>query len=86
MKTSVSTTFDPSILPERARQELHDFYSFLVGKYASRPTSKSEKIDYSTAASLAASPVVGIWKDRDLTESATFARTLRDTSQHRNLS
>jgi hypothetical protein len=32
-----ATSFiDPSILPDQARRELSDFYSFLVGKYAKR--------------------------------------------------
>ncbi len=32
---------DPTILPEHARQELVDFYRFLVGKYA--PKAKKTK-------------------------------------------
>jgi len=89
MKTSSSLTIDASILPEQARQELNDFYRFLVGKYVrhrpSRRKPESPSVG-STAAELAASPVVGIWKDRDLGDSSSFARSLRETAQKRQLS
>lgn len=89
MKTSTSLTFDASILPDQAQQELADFYHFLVGKYAKRRTSRKATASPSsgtTAADLAISSIVGIWKDRDLGDSATFARSLRETAQKRNLS
>ena len=89
MKTARLTTIDPSILPESARQELHDFYRFLVGKYVTRRTSRRgtpEQPFLSSAADLAASSVVGIWKDRNLGDSSLFARSLRDKAQNRNLS
>jgi hypothetical protein len=79
---------DPSILPEQARTELHDFYHFLVGKYA--PTrkrqAKQQNTATGTAAALAASPLAGMWKDRNLPDSPIFARSLRETAQNRNLS
>ena len=87
MKTTQTTTIDPSILPEAARQELHDFYSFLVGKYViRRPSRRTHHMvtDHSSAAALAASSVVGIWKDRDLGDSSLFARSLREKAQNRN--
>ena len=89
MKTARSSTIDPSILPEAAQRELHDFYSFLVGKYVTRRTSRRTQqiqTDQSSATALAASPIVGIWKDRELGDSSVFARSLRDKAQNRNLS
>ena len=89
MKTARSSTIDPSILPEAARKELHDFYRFLVGKYVTRRTSRvitTKQPIPSSAADLAASSVVGIWKDRNLGNSSLFARSLRDKAQNRNLS
>jgi len=80
-----ATSFiDPSILPDQARRELHDFYSFLVGKYAKRQARPTASVlPQGTAGALAASPIVGIWKDRDLGDSAIFARSLRDKAQKR---
>jgi hypothetical protein len=81
-----ATSFiDPSILPDQARRELHDFYSFLVGKYAKRHARPTTRVlsTQGTAGALAASPIVGIWKDRDLGDSAVFARSLRDKAQNR---
>ena len=89
MKTARSTTIDPSILPESARQELNDFYRFLVGKYVThRPSRMGTPVQPfpSSAAELAASSVVGIWKDRNLGDSSLFARSLRDQARNRNLS
>lgn len=89
MKTARLTTIDPSVLPEQARQELHDFYRFLVGKYArQRPAADTSRKSSApaTAADLAASSLVGMWKDRDLGDSVTFARALREKAQRRNLS
>jgi hypothetical protein len=85
MKTNTST-IDSSILPELARQELHDFYSFLVGKYVKRRSRATMPIlpMTGTAGALAASPVVGLWKDRDLGASTDFARSLREDAQKRN--
>jgi len=88
MKTARSVTIDPSILPETARQELHDFYRFLVDKYVTRHHSRREPPKKSvppSAAALAASPIVGIWKDRELGDSSMYARSLRDKAQNRNL-
>jgi hypothetical protein len=84
MKAATST-FDSSILPEHARQELHDFYRFLVGKYANRLTRPKMQVASSlgTARALAASPIVGIWKDRDMGDSSDFARSLREQAQKR---
>ena len=87
MKTAPSAIIDPSILPEPARRELHDFYHFLVGKYVKHQPFRgaiSVEPDQSSAAALATSPVVGIWKDRELGDSSTFARSLREKAQHRN--
>src|SRR6266571_3810734 len=87
MKTAASA-IDASILPEQARQELNDFYRFLVGKYVkrhARPTA-NDSTKTGTAGALADSPLVGIWKDRNLGDSATFARTLREQAQKRTLS
>ena len=83
-----TSAIDTSILPNQARQELHDFYSFLVGKYAKHDTRPSLKILSAdgTAGALAASPLVGIWKDRDLDDSSDFARSLREKAQKRTLS
>ena len=86
MKTATSI-IDPSILPEQARRELHDFYSFLVGKYVKRHARPAARVTSSgTAGSLAISPVVGIWKDRDMGDSAVFARSLREKAQKRTAS
>ena len=87
MKTATQV-IDASILPDRARQELHDFYHFLVGKYVKHTTQPSVKASpvTGTAGALAVSSLVGIWKDRDLGNSATFSRTLRDKAQNRELS
>lgn len=88
MKSS-SAPIDPSVLPEPARRELHDFYSFLLGKYVIRRPARRGRVvtpESSSAAALATSPVVGIWKDRDLGDSSEFARSLRDKAQHRNVS
>jgi len=85
MRTATSI-IDPSILPDQARRELHDFYSFLVGKYAkhhAKPTGTVSSTQGGTAGSLAVSPIVGIWKDRDLGDSAIFARSLREKAQKR---
>ena len=84
MKTATST-IDPSILPEQARQELHDFYLFLVGKYVKRHTRPAVQVSSTpgTAGTLATSPIVGIWKERDLGDSAVFARSLREKAQNR---
>jgi len=78
---------DSSILPEQARTELHDFYRFLVSKYVKPQKSRAKKSDATpgTAAALASSPLVGIWKDRELPDSPDFARTLRKNAQNRNL-
>lgn len=87
MKTA-TVLIAPSILPEQARAELHDFYRFLVHKYA-RPGKRKVKQAESlpgTAAALAASPLAGLWKDRDMDDSPAFARKLRATAQNRNLS
>ena len=84
MRTATSI-IDLSILPDQARRELHDFYSFLVGKYTkrhARPTGATSSTA-GTAGALAVSPIVGIWKDRDLGDSAIFARSLRDKAQKR---
>jgi hypothetical protein len=79
---------DPSILPEQARTELHDFYRFLVGKYVQPRKRQARQSDTTpgTAAALAASPLAGMWKDRDMPDSPVFARSLRETAQNRNLS
>ncbi|HIJ80355.1 MAG TPA: hypothetical protein HPP76_01445 [Desulfuromonadales bacterium] len=79
MKPAMSA-IDASILPNQACQELHDFYSFLVGKYVKRPATKS-LTTFGTAGALAASPLVGMWKDRDLGNSSDFARSLRDQAR-----
>jgi hypothetical protein len=89
MKAEASAIIDVSVLPEHARQELGDFYSFLVGKYVERRSLRKVLVSTSsgiTAADLAASPVVGIWKDRPLGDSTVYARTLREQSQNRSLS
>jgi predicted DNA-binding antitoxin AbrB/MazE fold protein len=39
-----------------------------------------------TAGALASSSLAGIWKDRDLGNSATFARNIREQAQKRTLS
>ena len=85
---STLSAIDASILPEQARQELHDFYAFLVGKYVKRPSRSSLKTAPAagTAGALASSPLVGIWKDRDLGNSSVFARSLREQAQRRVLS
>ncbi|HIJ80353.1 MAG TPA: hypothetical protein HPP76_01435 [Desulfuromonadales bacterium] len=87
MKTAASP-IDTSILPDQARQELLDFYHFLVGKYVKRrvPSSAKEVALTGTAGALANSSLAGIWKDRDLGDSVTFARNLRDQAQKRTLS
>ena len=79
---------DTSILPEQARTELHDFYRFLIGKYVQPGKRRAKKSDTTpgTAAALVASPLVGIWKDREMPDSPDFARSLRETAQKRNLS
>jgi hypothetical protein len=84
MKTATQA-IDASILPDRARQELHDFYHFLVGKYVKHSTQPSIKASpvTGTAGTLAVSSLVGIWKDRDLGDSVIFARTLRERVQKR---
>jgi len=82
---AATTIIDPSILPDKARRELHDFYNFLVGKYATRhaqPAAEFSSIR-GTAGALAASSIVGVWKDRDLGDSAVFARSLRENAQKR---
>jgi len=81
VKTATSI-IDPSILPEQARRELHDFYRFLVGKYVKRHT-RHVATTPGTAGALAASPIVGIWKDRDVLDSSVFARSLREKAQKR---
>jgi len=89
MKSASTATIDPSILPEPARRELHDFYRFLADKYVTRRQNRQlpqGENDRSSAAALAASPVVGIWKDRDLGDSSAFARSLREKAQQRTLS
>jgi hypothetical protein len=85
MKSNASAIIDPTILPEQARRELHDFYRFLVGKYAKRRTQAvvNESPTRGTAKALYSSPIVGIWKDRNLDDSAVFARSLRDLAQKR---
>lgn len=85
---SAASVIDPSILPEQARQELDDFYRFLVGKYVKRRVQHAAptRPGQGTAGALAASPIVGIWKDRNLDDSTSFARSLREKTQHRNLS
>ena len=87
MKTATQT-IDASILPDRARQELHDFYHFLVGKYVKHTSQQSIKASpiTGTAGTLANSSLIGIWKDRDIGDSAAFARTLRVQAQKRELS
>jgi hypothetical protein len=86
MKTT--SVIDTSILPELARQELQDFYRFLVGKYVKRQSRATlpELPISGTAGALVTSPVIGLWKDRDLGESAVFARSLREDAQKRKLS
>jgi hypothetical protein len=87
MKTATQA-IDASILPDRARQELHDFYHFLVGKYvkhATQPSIKTSPVT-GTAGTLAVSSLIGIWKDRDLDDSVTFARNLRERAQKREWS
>jgi hypothetical protein len=83
-----TSAIDASILPEQARQELHDFYIFLVGKYVKRRLRPSVEAltTTGTAGALAASPLVGIWKNRDLGDSTIFARSLREQAQKRALS
>ncbi len=82
---AASPTIDPSVLPEEARRELQDFYCFLVNKYGKRRkrTSGQNSPSPGTAGSLAASGVVGIWKDRELGDSSAFARSLREKAQQR---
>jgi hypothetical protein len=85
---SATSVIDTSILPAKARQELNDFYSFLVSKYVKRLVSPDVPASSAagTAGALAASPLVGIWKDRNLTDSSAFARSLREQAQNRTLS
>lgn len=86
MKTA-TLPIDVSILPESARQELHDFYRFLVGKYVKRrshPIATTSPVP-GTAGALAASPIIGLWKDRELGDSPDFARSLREKAQKRQL-
>lgn len=86
---SSATAIDASILPRQARRELLDFYTFLVSKYVphqERDSSGTTAASTGTAAALAASPLVGIWKDRELGDSRTFARSLREQAQSRRLS
>lgn len=87
MRTTTSV-IDASILPAQARQELQDFYNFLIGKYVTSHAQPSTKTlsPAGTAGALAASPLVGIWKDRDLGDSSVFARSLREQAQKRKLS
>lgn len=87
MRTATST-YDESILPRQARQELHDFYDFLVSKYVKKQKQPAGKniSTVGTAGALASSPLVGIWKDRNLDDSVTYARSLRNQSQKRTLS
>lgn len=87
MKTA-ALPIDASILPDQARQELLDFYHFLVGKYAVRrmPSSLKRLPIAGTAGALASSALAGSWKDRDLGDSVTFARNLREQAQKRTLS
>lgn len=83
---STAVIIDPTILPEQARQELHDFYHFLVGKYAKRRTRAiKEPPAPGTAKALYNSPIVGIWKDRELDDSPAFARSLREQAQKRKM-
>ncbi|MFH0727946.1 MAG: DUF2281 domain-containing protein [Pseudomonadota bacterium] len=84
MKTT-PPMIDPSVLPEEARRELQDFYRFLVNKYVKRRTRSTKLSSPSpgTAGALAASAVVGIWKDRELGDSSAFARSLREKAQKR---
>ena len=87
MKTA-TLPIDASILPDQARQELLDFYHFLVGKYVKRRVPSSAKgVSFTgTAGALASSSLAGIWKDRDLGDSDAFARNLREQAQKRTLS
>lgn len=84
MKAATSV-IDASILPEQARRELNDFYRFLVGKYVKRQARPAVQATNTpgSAGALATSPIVGIWKDRDLGDSAVFARSLREKAQKR---
>lgn len=86
MKTA-SLPIDTSILPDQARQELFDFYHFLVGKYVKQraPSSAKGLPIAGTAGALASSSLAGIWKDRDLGNTATFARNIREQAQKRTL-
>jgi hypothetical protein len=85
---SAASTIDTSILPNKARQELNDFYNFLVSKYVKQHAAPlvTAPSDVGTAGALAVSPLVGIWKDRDLPDSSAFARSLREQAQKRTLS
>jgi hypothetical protein len=85
---SATSDIDTSILPAEARQELNDFYSFLVGKYVKRLVSPAVTTPSAagTAGALAASPLVGIWKGRNLSDSSAFARSLREQAQNWTLS
>jgi len=87
MRTA-APAFDTSILPDQARQELQDFYAFLVNKYVKRPVKSSDRLLKipGTAGMLANSPLFGIWKNRDLGDNIAFARELRDQAQKRILS
>lgn len=82
MNTAASI-IDSSILTEQARRELHDFYRFLVGKYVKRPARPGVQVTTppGTAGALAASPIVGRGKDRDLGNSSEFARSLHEKPQ-----
>lgn len=87
MKTAI-TLIDTSNLPEQARTELHDFYHFLVGKYVRNRKQRAKQAEGSacTASALAASPLAGFWKDRDMPDSPILARSLRESAQNRHLS
>ncbi len=83
-----ASSIDQSILPEQARQELNDFYRFLVGKYVRR-RQRNKSVNSSspgTAGALVASGIVGIWKERTMDDSPVYASFLREKAQLRNLS
>lgn len=43
MKTTATNTMNINLLPQQARQELFDFYQFLLARYHAKPLTRGKR-------------------------------------------
>jgi hypothetical protein len=78
---------DINSLPSEVQMEVIDYIAFLKHKYGKKKAGKvKQEVVGQTADQLLKSEVVGLWKRRKITDSAIYARELREKAQQRSRS